>query len=160
MLTGRSAATSIYLMYDLMSLGFMTTRHQNRWRSLCATICFFTVVLLFAPFAVAAWSSYSAGCCTSGQCPIKGHHHQHGPASSQDPMDCGHEMPGMAACSMSCCQDFGHAAIAPGVFVLPVPVALSASTIFAPFVRVREPQNFLRTTKPLSPPPRFSAAAA
>lgn len=75
-------------------------------------------------------------------------------------MDCGHEMPGIAACSMSCCQDSDRAAIAPGLFVLPGPVTVSTSAIFEPFAGLGEPQNFLRSIKPVSPPPRFSPAAA
>lgn len=75
-------------------------------------------------------------------------------------MDCGHEMPGMAACSMSCCHDAERTAIAPGMFVLPAPVTVSAPTIYAPFVHLHEAQNFLRSFKPLSPPPRFSPSAA
>jgi hypothetical protein len=138
----------------------MATRHQDRFRSFKATACLFAVVFLFAPLVSAAWSSYTGSCCTSGQCPIKSHHHQHSSPASETPMDCGHEMPGMAACSMSCCHNLDHAAIAPGLFVLPAQVTLSASTIFAPCANLREPQNFLRSTKPLSPPPRISPAAA
>jgi hypothetical protein len=138
----------------------MTNRQQNRWRSFTATVCLFAVALLFAPLAAAAWSSYSAACCTSGQCLIKEHHHQHSHATSENRMDCGHEMPGMAACSMSCCQDSARAAIAPGLFVLPASIVVAASTNFAPFVDVREPQNFLRSIKPLSPPPRISPTVA
>jgi hypothetical protein len=121
----------------------------------------FAALLLFAPLATAAWSSYnSAGCCASGQCPIKGHHQQHSQAASENAMDCGHEAPGMASCSMSCCHNPDRPAIAPVVFVLPATVTVSASTSFEPFVPVLRPLNFLRSIKPLSPPPRFSAAAA
>jgi hypothetical protein len=138
----------------------MTTRQQNRWRSFHAIVCMLAVVLLFAPLAAAAWSSYVGACCTSGQCPIKGHHHQHSPAAPENLMDCSHKMPGMAACSMSCCHNPERAAIASGMFVLPAPVTVSAPTISAPFVHLHEPQNFLRSFKPLSPPPRFCPAAA
>jgi hypothetical protein len=149
------------LRYDLGRFGDrMTIRQQNRWRSFHAIACMFAVALLFAPLVAAAWSSYSAACCTSGQCPIHGHHHQHSSSGSENPMDCGHQMPGMAACSMSCCQNMDRPAISPGLFVLPAPLTLAASTIFAPFISLREPQNFLRSIKPLSPPPRFSPAAA
>jgi hypothetical protein len=138
----------------------MATRHQDRLRSFKATACLLAVVLLFAPLAGAAWSSYSGSCCTSGQCPIKSHHHQHSSPASENPMDCGHEMPGMAACSMSCCHNLDHAAISPGLFVLPGPITVSAPSILKSPIDLREPMNFLRSLKPLSPPPRLSPAAA
>ena len=75
-------------------------------------------------------------------------------------MDCGREMPGMTSCSISCCHNPGPAAIAPGLFVLPAPATVSAPTIVKSLIDVREPQNFLRSSKPLSPPPRISSAAA
>jgi hypothetical protein len=75
-------------------------------------------------------------------------------------MDCGHEMPDMTACSMSCCQDSARAAIAPGLFVLPALITVSEPSILKSPIDPLEPMNFLRSTKPLSPPPRFSPAAA
>jgi hypothetical protein len=140
----------------------MTPRHQNRWRSLHAIVCLFAVVLLFVPLAAAAWSSYSGSCCTSGQCPIKSHHHQHSSPSSAsgNPMDCGHEMPGMASCSMSCCHNLDRPAVSPGLFVLPAPITVSAPSILKSPIDLLEPMNFLRSFKPLSPPPRISPAAA
>jgi hypothetical protein len=148
------------LEYDLGRFGDrMTTRHQNPWRSFQAIVCLFAVVLLFAPLAAAAWSSYSAACCTSGQCPIKSHHHQHS-SSSENPMNCGHEMPGMAACSMSCCHDLDRLAISPGLFLLPAPVTIYAPSILKSPFDLLEPMNFHRSFKPLSPPPRISPAAA
>jgi hypothetical protein len=138
----------------------MTTRHQDRLRSFKATACLVAVVLLFAPLVGTAWSSYSGICCTSGQCPIKSHHHQHSSGASENPMDCGHEMPGMAACSMSCCHNLDRAAVSPGLFLLPSPVTISGPSILKSPIDPLEPQNFLRSTKPLSPPPRTSSAAA
>src|SRR5437867_11174922 len=78
-------------------------RHK-RWRSISASICLLVVVLLYAPLAGAAWSSYQASCCTSDQCPIAGHHHQKAPAAPANQMDCGYDMSGMMACSTSCCH--------------------------------------------------------
>src|ERR1700752_2498757 len=84
----------------------MTAQHQNRWRSFFATLCLVAAVLLYAPLGGAAWLLYSGACCTSGgKCPIHGHHHTQTPATSGHAMDCGHEMPGMAQCSMSCCHN-------------------------------------------------------
>jgi hypothetical protein len=138
----------------------MANRHQDRSRSLSAIVCLFAVALLFAPLAAGAWSSYSGSCCTSGRCLIKSHHHQHSSGGSENPMDCGHEMPGMAACSMSCCQNLDRSAISPGLFVLPAPFTVSAPSILKSPIDLREPMNFLRSLKPLSPPPRLSPAAA
>src|SRR5213078_3865411 len=82
----------------------MHTARHNRSRSISASICLLVVVLLYAPLAGAAWSSYRSACCTSGQCAIPAHHHQKTPAEHANHMDCGHDMTGMMACAMSCPQ--------------------------------------------------------
>src|SRR5216684_8099824 len=85
--------------------GHMQTVRQNRRRSIAASICLLMVVLLYAPLAGAAWSSYQSACCMSGQCKIPAHHHHKAPAVPANHMDCGHDMGGMMACAMSCCHD-------------------------------------------------------
>src|SRR5690349_3030972 len=139
----------------------MTFRHQNRWRSFFATLCLVAVVLLYAPFGAAAWTLYSSACCTSGdQCPIHGHHHEETPASPGHAMDCGHEMPGMAQCSMSCCQNPDRPAVAPAIFILPGPITVPANANFESLTALYGPQNSANSFEPLSPPPRFSTLVA
>src|SRR5882672_12471685 len=104
----------------------MESPRHRRWRSISTSICLLVVVLLYAPLAGAAWSSYQASCCTSDQCPIAGHHHQKAPAAPANQMDCGHDMPGMMACSMSCCHDSERSMVSAIAFVLPSPVAVIA----------------------------------
>src|SRR5580692_3871227 len=101
----------------------MQTARQNRRRSLSASICLLVVVLLYAPLAEAAWTAYQSACCTTGQCPIAAHHHQKVPAAPANHMDCGHDMPGMMACAMSCCHDSDRSLFNSVAFVLPAPMA-------------------------------------
>src|SRR5260370_4683575 len=138
----------------------MTTRPQNRLRSLFAMLCLVAVALLYAPLGGAAWLLYSSACCTSGQCPIHGHHHQQMPATPEHAMNCGHNMAAMASCSMSCCQHPDRPAVTPIIFVLPPPVTASTITTFEALVPAPEQRNTVGSTKPLSPPPRISLAAA
>jgi hypothetical protein len=118
------------------------------------------VVLLYAPLAGAAWSSYQMACCLSGQCPIPAHHHQRTPAAPANHMDCGHDMFGMMACSMSCCHDTERSLLTPIAFVMPPPVAAAqvAGTTYR--IELSKPLDFPRSIEPLSPPPRFLPAAA
>jgi hypothetical protein len=138
----------------------MKSARQNRRRSISASICLLAVVLLYAPLAGAAWASRQMACCASGQCPIPAHHHQKTPAAPAGHMDCGHEMAGMTACSMSCCHDSERSLIASIAFVLPPsPVAAEAIAIKSP-IEFAKPLDFPRSIEPLSPPPRFISAAA
>src|SRR6266704_2247606 len=138
----------------------MTTRPQNRLRSLFTVLCLVAVALVYAPVGGAAWSLCSAACCTSGQCPIHGHHPSPSPAATEHAMDCGHDMPAMASCSMSCCQHPDRPVVTPMIFVLPAPLTTSATKSIEALVPVPGPRNTIRSTKPLSPPPRISSAAA
>jgi hypothetical protein len=138
----------------------MKIQHQDRWRSFFATLCLVAVMLLYAPLAGAAWSLYSVACCTSGQCLIQGHHHQHSPVSSRNPMDCGHEMPGRSRCSISCCHNPDRTAIALLVFVLPPEITVSEPCLLKSSITLSKPSNDLHSIEPLSPPPRLFSAAA
>jgi hypothetical protein len=138
----------------------MHSAPHNRRRSFAASLCLLAVVLLYAPLAAATWSSYSAACCTTAQCPIKSHHHQKPPASADDHMDCGHDMAGMSSCTMDCCHDTERSAMASFAFVLPAVLSLTGQTVRATAIMFANPLNFLRSTQPLSPPPRFETAAA
>jgi hypothetical protein len=118
------------------------------------------VVLLYAPLAGAAWASRQMACCASGQCPIPAHHHQKTPAAPANHMDCGHEMAGMTACSMSCCHDSDRSLVASMAFVLPPSTVADKATAIKSPIQLAKPSDFPRSIEPLSPPPRFLSAAA
>src|SRR6266853_1384362 len=137
----------------------MHTARQTRRRTISASICLLMVALLYAPFAGAAWASYVMACCTSGQCPIAAHHHHKAPPAAANHMDCGHDMPGMTTCVISCCHDSEHSLFTSMAFVLPPPVAAAnIATINSP-IELAKPLDFPRSIEPLSPPPRFVSAA-
>jgi len=138
----------------------MHTARHNRSRSISASICLLVVVLLYAPLAGAAWSSYQSACCTSGQCPIPAHHHQKTPAEHANHMDCGHDMTGMMACAMSCCHDSDRSLVSSIAFVLSPSVAVVASAAIESPIELAKPLDFPCSIEPLSPPPRFVSAAA
>jgi len=138
----------------------MEAARQNRRRSISASICLLMVVLLYAPFAGAAWASYQMACCTSGQCPIAAHHHHKAPAAPANHMDCGHDMSGMMACAMSCCHDSDRSQFTSIAFVLPPPVASAAVAAIELPIEFAKPLDFPRSIEPLFPPPRFVSAAA
>jgi hypothetical protein len=138
----------------------MQTSCHDRRRSISACICLFAVVLLYAPLAAAAWSAHQMACCASGQCPIPAHHHQKTPAAPANHMDCGHEMAGMTACSMSCCHDTERSLASPIAFVLPVSMGTAPSEAITSPIELAKPLDFPRSIEPLSPPPRFIPAAA
>jgi hypothetical protein len=138
----------------------MESSRHKRWRSISASICLLVVVFLYAPLAGTAWASYKASCCTADQCPITGHHHQKTPAAPANHMDCGHDMPGMMACSMSCCHDSERSMVSAVAFVLPSAVGVVAPVGIKSPIEPAKLLDFLRSVGPLSPPPRLSAAAA
>src|SRR5437879_11952978 len=138
----------------------LQTARLHRRRSICASICLLMVVLLYAPLAGAAWSSYQSACCTSGQCKIPAHHHQKTPTTPSHHMDCGHEMSGMMACAMSCCHDSERSLFTSIAFVLPTGVSAARSTTISSAIELSRPLDFPRSIDPLSPPPRFVFAAA
>ena len=75
-------------------------------------------------------------------------------------MDCGHEMAGISACTMSCCQNPDRPAITSVAFVLPPAVSVPPLPAFASTFEFAKPPDSLLSIAPLSPPPRFSPAAA
>jgi len=142
-----------------IGLGMKLQRHK-RWRSISASICLLVVVFLYAPLVGTAWASYKASCCTTDQCPIAGHHHQKTPAAPANHMDCGHDMPGMMACSMSCCHDSERSMVSAVAFVLPSPVVVVAPAGIKSPIEPAKLMDFLRSVEPLSPPPRLAPPAA
>ncbi len=155
------AAWKSFLAYDLVTVGIsMTHRNQPRRRSISASICLLVVVLLYAPLAGAAWSSYQSACCTSGQCSIPAHHHQKTPAAPASHMKCEHDMSGMMACAMSCCHDSDRSLVTSLAFVLPPSVAVPASAAIKSPFKLAKLLDLPRSIEPLSPPPRLVSAAA
>ncbi|MGH9455290.1 MAG: hypothetical protein ACRD2O_15120 [Terriglobia bacterium] len=89
------------------------------------------------------------------------HHKSHGaPPKDSSPMNCDHDMGGMngmAACSISCCQDPSQPALFPGAFLLPAPAFVpAAGEVWQP-VQIANSLELSRFAQPLSPPPRFVA---
>jgi hypothetical protein len=68
-------------------------------------------------------------------------------------------MSGMTSCSMTCCQDSDHAAVTSAIFILPDAMSAPAQAIHTASVTLARPSDLLRSIEPLSPPPRFPAAA-
>lgn len=121
-----------------------------------ACFCMLAVTLLHAPLAAAALLAHGMDCCTGAYCPIQEHHHRkQAPTQEEKPMDCGHDMGGMMACSMSCCQNPVRPAVTPAVFVMPTPAIVpSAGEVIRPVV-VAHSSGISQATEPPSPPPRF-----
>ena len=138
----------------------MTPRSKNRRRSFLAVLCLLAVALLYAPLGGAAWFVYTGACCSTGQCPIHGHHHSQTPSDPEHAMDCGHDMAAAAQCCMSCCHNPDRPAAAPAIFVLPTPVTVSVPTNFEVLVPALASTNTFHSIEPLSPPPRTSVLAA
>jgi hypothetical protein len=124
------------------------------------------VTLLYAPLAGTAWLACSMNkmdCCAGGFCPMAAHRHhkqQGAPTKDSSPMDCGHDMGGMAGkmeCSMACCHDPARPALIPVAFLLPAPASIpSAVEVLRPMQLVYA-LELSRFVQPLSPPPRFAA---
>jgi hypothetical protein len=129
-------------------------------RKIVAAICLLTVLLLYAPLGGAAWTSYQNSCCTSGQCKIPAHHHHKTPAAPADHMDCGHDMPGMMACAMNCCQDSERSFASPVAFVIPASTQTVTAAPVQSSIEFSEPREFPQPNEPLSPPPRLIALAS
>jgi len=137
----------------------MSNVRVHRRRSISASICLLVVVLLYAPLAGAAWTAYQSACCTSGQCPIAAHHHQKTPAAPANHMDCGHDMPGMMSCAMSCCHDSDRSLLGSIAFVLPPPAAVACVAAVKSPIQVARHLDYPRYLEPFSPPPRSLSAA-
>lgn len=121
-----------------------------------AWICLIAVAFLYAPLAGAALIAHGMDCCVGGYCPVREHHHHKQASAPKGPTDCGHEMSGMKACSMSCCQDHGRPAVVPGAFVLPPAIFVPAAGEMIRPMQFANSQEISRLAKPLSPPPRFA----
>jgi hypothetical protein len=134
----------------------MRETSQKRLRAVSAWCCLLAALLLFAPYAEAALSAHAAACCTADHCPIPEHHHSKNrapvPAHTQD---CQHQAgDAMSDCSMSCCEKTERMLLAAMTFVLPLITVVTAGDYFSAAAPVLQANNFLRSIKVLSPPPR------
>ena len=139
----------------------MSSSRSKSPGSLTACACLFAVMLIYAAQGLIALWAGTGACCKSNYCPIsEHHHHRNAPApSEQHGMDCEHDMAGMAACSMSCCNETQQALSGPVVFVLHAPAKLPGLSIVARVSEKLTSKDILQDSKPLSPPPRFGVAA-
>ena len=69
-------------------------------------------------------------------------------------------MPGMMACSMSCCHDSERSMVSAVAFVLPSTVVVVAPAGIKWPIEPAKLLDFLRSVEPLSPPPRLTPAVA
>jgi hypothetical protein len=120
--------------------------------------CLLAVILLYAPLGAALWTAQSMPCCTGDHCPIPSHHHQKTPPAPAQHMNCGHEMTGMTACSISCCQTTDRPMVVSLAFVLPHLSFSFAPPLTAPLAKMQQAAAFSSFFAPLSPPPRFLTA--
>jgi hypothetical protein len=134
----------------------MRATSQKQLRVISAWCCLLAALLLFAPYAEAAWSAHAAACCTGDHCPIPEHHHSKNRAPAPThAQDCEHYAgDAMSDCSISCCEKTERMLLAAMTFVLPPNTVVTASDNFPAAAPVLQVNNFLRTIEVLSPPPR------
>src|SRR5580700_9395144 len=126
---------------------------QNSRRVMAASICLFAALCMYAPMGLAAWPA-GGTCCHGNSCAIPEHHHRQAPSNTGHGAQCAHDMGGLAACSMSCCQNLQHAPIAPMVYVIASPPRIS-TPLAQRHVAQAAPRNaYGHSSEPLSPPPR------
>jgi hypothetical protein len=154
----RCCAEGRLTLYSLCLENVMRPGPDQRTRAAYACICMLAVGLLYAPTAAVAWTARGRACCAADHCPVPEHHHSKAPARSEMPMDCGHDMSGMGACSMSCCHDSGRQLVTPMAFVLPSIASFSAPDAVITDVEMASPIETPKAFEPLSPPPRLTAS--
>ena len=98
-------------------------------------------------------------CCSGDHCHIPQHHHAKAPAQPAAHEDCGHDGGGLLACSMSCCQNPDQPVVTAVIFVLPHLALAAAPNPGIGGVEPTQSVEILRSSKPLSPPPRAAGAA-
>src|SRR5450755_3487756 len=134
----------------------MRATSEKQLRVISAWCCLLAALLLFAPYAQAAWSAHAAACCTGDHCPIPEHHHskQRSTTPAHAP-DCDHQTGDtMSECSMNCCEKTEHTLLAAMTFVLPLNTAITANSDSSAPAPVLQVNNFVRSLEVLSPPPR------
>jgi hypothetical protein len=98
-------------------------------------------------------------CCTADHCNIPQHHHRKAPVGPASETDCGHDIGGLTACSMSCCQDPDKPVVTAMAFLLPPLAFTSAPMLVTRAAETAHSIEIPRSVQPLSPPPRVAAAA-
>jgi len=136
-------------------------------RCLGAYGCLLAVMAIYAPQGMIAWWAGTGACCKAEYCPIHEHHSSkasNAPAATaeHDGMNCEHEAAGkggMAACTMNCCHDTEKVLTAPVIFLPNVAAEPAKISVVACLAELRTEIHEKFGNKPLSPPPRFLAAA-
>jgi hypothetical protein len=134
----------------------MSSKSANRIKAISAWCCLLAALMLFAPYAQAAWSAHVAACCTGDHCQISEHHHSknRAPAPTHT-QDCEHQAgDAMLNCSMSCCEKTERTLLAAMAFVLPSNMAVTAPDDFSAAAPALHLNDFVRSIEVLSPPPR------
>jgi hypothetical protein len=142
----------------------MSSLKPDFLRSLGAYACLLAVMLIYAPQGMIAWWAGTGACCKAEYCPIHEHHRSNAAASTEhDGMNCEHDAAGkaaLAACTMSCCHDTEKVLVTPVIF-LPGMTSEPAKIFLVARVAASLKETHERIgSKPLSPPPRTSVAAA
>jgi hypothetical protein len=153
-----SCETKRDLAYHRLSGTTVHPTNQDRGRTFGAWVCLLTAIFLYAPLAGAAWSARSMACCTGDHCDIPQHYHRHHTAGEQ--MDCGHDMSGMMACSMSCCEKTDSPVVTAVAFVLPQPAGVGQTVRITRASENAHVSEIPRSIRPASPPPRFDRLSA
>lgn len=73
--------------------------------------------------------------------------------------NCGHDMGGLTACSISCCQDVDKPVFTAMAFLLPPLAFASAPMLVTRTAETAHSIEIPRSVQPLSPPPRVAGAA-
>jgi hypothetical protein len=134
----------------------MRATSEKQLRVISAWCCLLAALLLFAPYAEAAWSAHAAACCTGDHCPIPEHHHSKNRAPAPThAKDCEHQAgDAVLNCSMSCCEKTERMLLAAMTFVLPLSMVVTAPEDFSPAFSALYVNDFVRSIEVLSPPPR------
>jgi hypothetical protein len=118
--------------------------------------CLGAALLLFAPYAEAAWSAHAAACCTGDHCPIPEHHHSKNRSTAPThTSNCEHQAGDVLSdCSMGCCEKTERMLLAAIIFVLPATAVVTTPDDLEAAAPVLQVNDFVRSIEVLSPPPR------
>jgi hypothetical protein len=132
-------------------LASMNRRQNSPHNLFAAWLCLFAAVCLYAPLTLSAWSA-SPACCDAGICAMPEHHHRSAAADPAPSVQCDHHE--MANCSIACCDQQGHAAIAPVAYLLPGAATIAAPALSARLLQRASSNSFFVSRDLLYPPPR------
>src|SRR5579859_268162 len=137
-------------------------RHDSNapGRRLGACVCLVAVMLLWSPLWASALQAAGMGCCDGAMCPLHGHGPKKSSSDANSAMDmpmagCDHHARKVAMdCTVACCHPKDPAVTGAIVFVLPIPMALSAPLLIAPPTPIPFSSASSVVFDPASPPPR------